>query len=60
MFGALLVRHLPGISEHPQLAEARPLTLRAAQAFAREMLPNALLDATDRDLATLPAPTPAS
>ena len=54
----ILVRHLPGITENPNVEQARTLTLRAAQAYAPEMLPSALLDAIDRDLAALPAPTP--
>ncbi len=56
---AVLVRHLPGIIENPNVEQARPLTLRMAQSYAPEMLPTALLDLIDQDLAALPVEPPA-
>lgn len=52
---AVLEKHLPGISNHPNLDMARGMTLKAVQGFAPDMLPDTLLAAIDTDLAALPA-----
>jgi hypothetical protein len=56
---AVVERHLPGISQHPMLDQARGFTLRMIQQFAPDQLSNERLDAIDRDLSALPTPAPA-
>jgi hypothetical protein len=52
---AVLERHLPGFSQHPQISMAARMTLRAVQGFAPQQLTNERLDAIDAELAALPA-----
>ena len=52
---AVIEKHLPGFSAHPQIAVAGRLTLRAIQQFAQGQITNAHLDMIDAELAALPA-----
>lgn len=52
---AILVKHLPGMADNPQLEQARSLTLKQLQGFAADAFPDAKLAAIDADLAKLPA-----
>jgi hypothetical protein len=57
---AVVERHLPGMSQHPMIDQARGFTLRMIQQFAPDQLSDERLDAIDRDLAALPAQAPAA
>jgi cytochrome P450 len=50
---ALLEKHFPGMSDNPQIAMAKGMTLRAVQAFAPDQFTSETLDALDAELAKL-------
>ncbi|HEY0114484.1 MAG TPA: hypothetical protein VGB54_02075 [Allosphingosinicella sp.] len=52
---AIVERHLPGLSSHPQLQQALRMTLRAAMPYSGGMVTNERLTAIDAELAALPA-----
>jgi para-nitrobenzyl esterase len=52
---AVVDKHLPGFSAHPQIAMAASLTLRAVQQFTQGQITDAHLTAIDAELAALPA-----
>jgi hypothetical protein len=49
---AILDKHLPGMSENPQMEQARPMSLKALQQFAPNVT-DEKLKAVDEDLAKL-------
>ena len=49
---AVLDKHLPGMSENPQMEQARPMSLKALQQFAPNIT-DEKLKAVDEDLAKL-------
>ena len=49
---AVLDKHLPGMSENPQMEQARPMSLKALQQFAPNITDD-VLKAVDADLAKL-------
>ena len=51
---AVLMAHMPELVTNPQMAQARPLTLKALQSYA-PYITDAMLAAIDADLAKLPA-----
>lgn len=50
---AVLEKHFPGMSDNPQIALARGMTLSAVQGFAPDQFTTAALAAVDADLAKL-------
>lgn len=50
---AVLDKHIPGLSDSPQIGMASGMTLRAIQPMAGDMITVAMLDAVDIDLAKL-------
>lgn len=50
---AVLMAHMPEVVTNPQMAQARPLTLKALQSYA-PYITDAMLAAIDADLAKLP------
>lgn len=52
---AILDKHIPEFTANEQVEMARPMTLRAIQQFAADMLTDAKLAAIDAELAALPA-----
>ncbi|MBB4858889.1 para-nitrobenzyl esterase [Novosphingobium chloroacetimidivorans] len=52
---AVLVKHVPGMANNPQMDMARSMTLRQVQGYASDMLTDDVLAAIDKDLAALPA-----
>ena len=52
---AVIDRHIPGLSSHPQISQAGPMTLKAVQPYSGGMITDAMLEAVQRDLAALPA-----
>lgn len=51
---AVLVKHLPGFADNPQIDMARSMTLKQIQAFAADQITDAKLAEIDADLAKLP------
>lgn len=49
---AVLDKHLPGMSENPQMEQARPMSLKALQQFAPNIT-DEKLKAVDEDLAKI-------
>jgi hypothetical protein len=49
---AVLDKHLPGMSENPQMEQARPMSLKALQQFAPNITDD-VLKAVDADLAKI-------
>ncbi len=49
---AVLDKHLPGMSENPQMEQARPMSLKALQQFAPNITDD-VLKAVDEDLAKI-------
>ena len=47
---AVLEKHMPGISTHPQLAMAKGMTLKQIAAMSQGQIGQALLDAINEDL----------
>ena len=54
---AVVDRHVPGLLDHPQIGQARGMTLRAIQQYVPP-LTDAKLAEIDADLARLPATAP--
>lgn len=52
---AVLERLLPGISDHPQLQQALPMTLREIAPYVPSVLTEAMLETIDRELEALEA-----
>lgn len=52
---AVVEKHLPGFSSHPQIDMARSFTLKAVQGFQPEMITDELLAKIDADFAALTA-----
>ena len=52
---AVVDAHMPEFSKNPQTDMARPMTLRAIQAYAPDQITDAVLAKIDADLAKLPA-----
>lgn len=50
---AILDRHLPEFGGNPQIAMARPMTLKQIQSFAADMLTDEVLANIDADLANV-------
>jgi hypothetical protein len=50
---AILDKHIPGLSDNPQIAMARPLTLKAIQGSAPGTLTDEVLAKVDEELAKL-------
>lgn len=50
---AIVDKYLPGFSSNPQVEMGRGLTLKQAQAYAPDMLPDDVLAKIDSDLAQL-------
>lgn len=53
---AVVEKHLPGFSSHPQIDMARGFTLKAVQSFQPDMLTDEVLAKIDADFAALSAP----
>lgn len=53
---AVVEKHLPGFSSHPQIDMARSFTLKAIQSFQPDMIKDDLLAAIDADFAALATP----
>ena len=51
---AVLIKHIPSIKDNDQFELARPMPLRAIQAYAEDTFTDKILDAIDADLAKLP------
>lgn len=51
---AVIDKHIPGLSDSPQIGMASGMTLRAIQPMAGDMITVPMLDAVDTDLAKLP------
>lgn len=51
---AVLINHIPSIKDNDQFDMARPMPLRAVQAYAEDTFTDKILDAIDADLAKLP------
>ncbi len=52
---AVLVKHIPDLISNPQFEMARPMTFKAIQAVAGDVLSDAVLAMIDADLAAIPA-----
>jgi hypothetical protein len=52
---AILDKLMPGFSSNEQVAQARPMTMRAIQQFAPDQIKTEILDQIDAELAKLPA-----
>lgn len=52
---AVLVKHIPAMTDNSQMEMARSMTLRQVQGYASDMLTDDVLAAIDKDLAALPA-----
>ncbi|HEX7821676.1 MAG TPA: hypothetical protein VF463_13790 [Sphingobium sp.] len=52
---AVIDKHIPGLSDSPQIGMASGMTLRAIQPMAGDMITVPMLDAVDTDLAKLPS-----
>ena len=52
---AIVDKHIPGLSAHPQLQMAARMTLRAVIPYSQGMVTAAHLDMIDAELAALPA-----
>ena len=52
---AVLLKHMPGIADHPQIgmAKAMGLSLKAVAGFSGGKITDAMLDAAAQDLAAL-------
>lgn len=52
---AVLLKHMPGIAEHPQIgmAKAMGLSLKAVAGFSAGKITDEMLDAAGKDLAAL-------
>ena len=52
---AVLIKHMPGISDHPQIgmAKAMGLSLKAVAGFSGGKITDEMLDAAGQELATL-------
>lgn len=50
---AVLEKHLPGISEHPQIAMGRGFSLSMVAKFSGGQIPDEALQAADAELRTL-------
>ena len=55
---AILAKHVPAIVQNDQINQARGMSLKALQPYSDESLSDAVLEAIDKDLATVPAPKP--
>jgi hypothetical protein len=53
---AVVEKHLPGFSSHPQIDMARSFTLKAVQGFQPEMITDEILAKIDADFAAMAAP----
>lgn len=51
---AVLERNIPQVISNERFAMARPMTFRAIQSMAGDMLSDAMLDKIDADLAKIP------
>lgn len=52
---AVLVKHMPGFVDNPQIGMARSMTLKQIQSFAADQITDEKLAAIDADLAKIPA-----
>lgn len=50
---AVLVKHMAGMAENPQIEMARPMTLKQIQGFAPDQISDEVLAKVDADLKTL-------
>jgi len=48
---AVLEKHIPGVSTHPQLAIAKGMSLKMIASMSQGQISQAILDAIDADLA---------
>jgi hypothetical protein len=53
---AVVEKHLPGFSSHPQIDMARSFTLKAVQGFQPELITDEILAKIDADFAAMAAP----
>lgn len=53
---AVVEKHLPGFSSHPQIDMARSFTLKAVQGFQPDIITDEILAKIDADFAALAAP----
>jgi hypothetical protein len=51
---AVLIKHVPTLKDNDQFEMARPMSLRAVQAYAEDTFTDKILDAIDADLSKLP------
>jgi len=50
---AVLEKHMPGISTHPQLAMAKGMTLKQIAGMSQGQISQATIDAINKDLAAI-------